>query len=150
MIRTWYSFKGTNTSVIIRNNKILAKLFGTLTEEGGGFLDKLNEIAEGIRSENLAEERANRSRERRRDLYKGTTAATEELTEATEELTDATEESTDATEDQTDAIQFGAVEFQKYTGSLKSALGSLKTLTNLQNKGKAEEERLNEATAELE
>ena len=134
----------------IRNNKILAKLFGTLTEEGGGFLDKLNEIAEGIRSENLAEERANRSRERRRDLYKGNTEATEELTEATDELTDATEESTDATEDQTDAIQFGAVEFQKYTGSLKSALGSLKTLTNLQNKGKAEEERLNEATAELE
>lgn len=134
----------------IKNNKILAKLFGEMTDAGDGFLGKLNDIAEGIRAENLAEERANRSRERRRQAYMGNTEATEELTEATEELTDATEESTDATEDQTEAIEFGAVEFNKYTGSLKRALGSLKTLTNLQNKGKAEEERLNEATAELE
>ena len=134
----------------IKNNKILARLFSDVTDAGGGFLDKLNEIAEGIREENEAEKRANDTRQKMIDRFTKSTDVVEETTDAIEDLTDATEESTDATEDQTDAIQFGAVEFQKYTGSLKKALGSLKTLTNLQNKGKAEEERLNEATAELE
>ena len=53
-------------------------------------------------------------------------------------------------EDQADEIQFGAVEFDKYTKSIKTALSSIKTLTGLQEKGKREEERLNEATGQLE
>jgi hypothetical protein len=134
----------------IRNNKILAKLFGTLTEEGGGFLDKLNEIAEGIRDENEAEKKANDSRQKMIDRFTKAEEVIDETTDTVEDFTDAVDESTDSTEDLTEEIQFGAVEFQKYTGTLKKALGSLKTLTNLQNKGKAEEERLNEATAELE
>ena len=52
-------------------------------------------------------------------------------------------------EDQIDAVQLTAVEFDKYTGALKGALSS-KTLTGLQEKGKREEERLEEATGELE
>ena len=134
----------------IRNNKILAKLFGELTDSGDGFLTKLNEIAEGIRAENLAEERAERSRERRRQQYMNNTDATEELTDATDELTDAIEENTDSVEDQVDEIQFGAVEFNKYTSSIQKALSSIKTLTGLQERGKREQERLDEATADLE
>ena len=134
----------------IKNNKILAKLFDEVTDSGGGFLDKLNEIAEGIRTENKAEERANQSRERRRQLYMKNTEATEDLTDATEDHTDAVEDNTDSVEENVEEIQYGAVEFQKYTGAIQKALSSIKTLTNLQNKGKREEERLNEATAELE
>ena len=134
----------------IRNNKVLAKLFGELTDSGDGFLTKLNEIAEGIRAENLAEERAERSRERRRQQYMNNTDATEELTDATDELTDAIEENTDSVEDQVDEIQFGAVEFNKYTSSIQKALSSIKTLTGLQERGKREQERLDEATADLE
>ena len=46
-------------------------------------------------------------------------------------------------------FKLSAVEFDKYTGALKGALSS-KTLTGLQEKGKREEERLEEATGELE
>ena len=73
-----------------------------------------------------------------------------ELTDATEDLTDVQEDNVDAVEDQADAVQLSAVEFDKYTGALKGALSSLKTLTGLQEKGKREEERLEEATGELE
>ncbi len=59
-------------------------------------------------------------------------------------------ESTEAVEDHTDEIVFGAVEFQKYTGSINKALSSIKTLTGLQERGKREQERLDEATGELE
>ena len=47
-------------------------------------------------------------------------------------------------------VQLSAVEFDKYTGALKGALSSLKTLNGLQEKGKREEERLEQATGELE
>tara|TARA_X000000950_G_scaffold162700_2_gene198918 strand:- start:4024 stop:6198 length:2175 start_codon:yes stop_codon:yes gene_type:complete len=134
----------------IRNNEILAKLFGQLTDSGDGFLTKLNEIAEGIRAENLAEERAERSRERRRQQYMNNTEATEDLTDATEDLTDAIDENTDSVDDQVEEIQFGAVEFNKYTSSIQKALSSIKTLTGLQERGKREQERLDEATADLE
>ena len=134
----------------IRNNKVLAKLFGELTESGDGFLDKLNDIAEGIRAENLAEKRANEVRERRKDAYRQNQKSTEDLTEATEDHTDAVEDNTDSVEDQVEEIQFGAVEFQKYTGAIKSALSSIKTLTGIQERGKREQERLDEATGDLE
>ena len=72
------------------------------------------------------------------------------MTDATEDLTDVQEDNVDAVEDQADAVELSAVEFDKYTGALKGALSSLKTLTGLQEKGKREEERLEEATGELE
>ena len=40
---------------------------------------------------------------------------TENLTDATYDLTDAIEDNTDAVEDQVKEIEFGAVEFNKYT-----------------------------------
>ena len=40
---------------------------------------------------------------------------TEDLTDATDDLTDAIEDNTDSVEDQVEEIQFGAVEFDKYT-----------------------------------
>ena len=60
----------------------------------------------------------------------------------TRKLTDAIEDQTDAVEDQVKEIEFGAVEFNKYTSSIKSALSSIKTLTGLQERGKREEEDL--------
>ena len=83
-------------------------------------------------------------------VYSGNMDKVNELTDATEDLTDVQEDNVDAVEDQADAVQLSAVEFDKYTGALKGALSSLKTLTGLQEKGKREEERLEEATGELE
>ena len=134
----------------IRNNKILAKLFGDVTDAGGGFLDKLNDIANGIREENEETKRANRSREDMIARFTKSETVTNVLADATGDLTDEIEDNTDAVEDQADEIQFGAVEFDKYTKSIKTALSSIKTLTGLQEKGKREEERLEEATGELE
>ena len=69
---------------------------------------------------------------------------------AQEEFTESVEESVDALEDEQVETKLSAVEFNKYTGSIKKALSSIKALTRLQERGKAEEERLNEATGELE
>ena len=134
----------------IRNNKILAKLFGDVTDAGGGFLDKLNDIANGIREENEAEKKANETRQKMIDRFTKSETVTENLADATGDLTSEIEDNTDAVEDQADEIQFGAVEFDKYTKSIKTALSSKKTLTGLQEKGKREEARLEEATGELE
>ena len=133
----------------IRNNKILAKLFGDVTDAGGGFLDKLNDIANGIREENEETKRANRSREDMIARFTKSETVTENLADATGDLTSEIEDNTGAVEDQVDEIQFGAVEFDKYTKSIKSALSSIKTLTGLQEKGKREEERLNKLLANL-
>ena len=134
----------------IKNNKILAKLFNDVTESGGGFLDKLNEIAEGIREENAETKKANDSRQKMIDRYTKSKKVITENNVETRKLTDAIEEQTDAVEDQVSEIQYGAVEFNKYTGSIQKALSSIKTLTGLQEKGKREQEALDDATAELE
>ena len=134
----------------ISNNKILKKLFGELDNAGQGFADRLHEIAEGIRAENEAEKKANRRREERQAQYKNSTEATEDLTDATDDLTDSIEDNTDSVDDQSQELQYGAVEFDKYTKSIKSALSSIKTLTGLQERGKQEQEDLDRATAELE
>ena len=134
----------------ISNNKILKKLFGELDNAGQGFADRLHEIAEGIRAENEAEKKANRRREERQAQYKNSTEATEDLTDATDDLTDSIEDNTDSVDDQSEELQYGAVEFDKYTKSIKSALSSIKTLTGLQERGKQEQEDLDRATAELE
>ena len=134
----------------IKNNKILAKIFNEVSDAQGGFLDKLNEIAEGIREENAETKKANDSRQKMIDRFTKSKKVITENNVETRKLTDAIEEQTDAVEDQVSEIQYGAVEFNKYTGSIQKALSSIKTLTGLQEKGKREEERLNEATAELE
>ena len=110
----------------IRNNKILAKLFGDVTDAGGGFLDKLNDIANGIREENEAEKKANETRQKMIDRFTKSETVTENLADATGDLTSEIEDNTDAVEDQADEIQFGAVEFDKYTKSIKTALSSIK------------------------
>ncbi len=134
----------------IKNNKILSKIFKQLGEDGAGFLDSLNDIANGIRAENEAEKKANRRREERSAQYRKNTEGAEDLSEATEDLTDEIEDNTDSIEDNSDELQYGAVEFDKYTKSIKSALSSIKTLTGIQERGKREQERLDEATGELE
>ena len=134
----------------IKNNKILSKLFNELGEAGGGFLDSLNEIANGIRADNEETKRANESRENMIKRFTKAEEVTTDLTDSTEELTDAVEDSTDSVEDQVEEIQYGAVEFNKYTGAIQKALSSIKTLTGLQERGKREQERLDEATANLE
>ena len=134
----------------IKNNKILAKLFSDVTDGAGGFLDGLNDLANGIREDNAETERANNTRQKMIDRYTKSTTVTEDLTEATEDLTGATEDQTDAIDDQVQELQYGAVEFQKYTGSIQKALSSIKTLTGLQERGKREQERLDEATGDLE
>ena len=134
----------------IKNNKVLSKIFNDLGEAGGGFLDALNDIANGIRENNEETDRANKRRQENIDKYTKSKTVTEDLTEATEDLTGATEDQTDAIDDQVQELQYGAVEFQKYTGSIQKALSSIKTLTGLQERGKREQERLDEATGDLE
>jgi molecular chaperone GrpE (heat shock protein) len=95
----------------IKNNKILSKIFKQLGEDGAGFLDSLNDIANGIRAENEAEKKANRRREERSAQYRKNTEGAEDLTEATEDLTDEIEDNTDSIEDNSDELQYGAVEF---------------------------------------
>ena len=65
-------------------------------------------------------------------------------------LTDTVNDNSDAVEDQADSYEMSALEFNKYTDAMGSALSAIKTLTGLQEKGKREEERLEEATGELE
>ncbi len=134
----------------IRNNKILKAVFGELDDAQAGLLDRMHDFAEGIREQNDETKRANRSREDMIARFTKSETVTDNLADATGDLTSEIEDNTDAVEDQADEIQFGAVEFDKYTKSIKSALSSIKTLTGLQEKGKAEEERLEEATGELE
>lgn len=135
----------------IKNNKILAKLFSDVGDGASGFLDDLNNLANGIRENNKAEKQASDQAKNSIENYKAYSGFIDgTVTPTVKELTEEVEENTDAVEDQADEIQFGAVEFQKYTGSIQKALSSIKTLTGLQERGKREEERLNEATGELE
>ena len=135
----------------IKSSEILAKVFGFLGDESDGLLDKLNDYANGIRDSNdeqkKQEEQAKnmtRSFSLMEDIMSG------KVIPAQEDFTDVVEESVDALEDEQVETKLSAVEFDKYTGSIKKALSSIKSLTRIQERGKAEEERLNEATGELE
>ena len=141
----------------IQSSEILSGIFNKLGGETAGLMDKIHDYAESIRDANDAEkaqakqmENLNNSYSMMQDVYSGNMDSVNELAETTEDLTDVQEDNVDAVEDQIDAVQLSAVEFDKYTGALKGALSSLKTLTGLQEKGKREEERLEEATGELE
>jgi hypothetical protein len=135
----------------IANNKILAKIFGEVDEAGIGFADRLNEIAEEIRDTNKAEkDHIEQSKNMTSSYYLYQDIISGKVIPAQKELTEEIEDSTDAVEDQADEIVYGAVEFQKYTGAINKALSSIKTLTGLQERGKREQERLDEATGDLE
>ena len=141
----------------IQSSEILSGIFNKLGGETAGLMDKIHDYAESIRDANDAEKKKASQMENLAHnhkimdaVYAGNMDAVNELTGATEDLTDVQEDNVDAVEDQIDAVQLSAVEFDKYTGALKGALSSLKTLTGLQEKGKREEERLEEATGELE
>ena len=135
---------------MISNSKILSAIFGELDKAQGGLFDAVNNYAESIRESNAEEKRAIRSREDMINKYTKTATVLNKTQMAQFRFTQEMRESTEAVEEHTDEIVFGAVEFQKYTGSINKALSSIKTLTGLQERGKREEERLNEATAELE
>ena len=141
----------------IQSSEILSGIFKKLGGETAGLMDKIHDYAESIRDANDAEKAQASQMENlasnykiMENVYSGNMDAVNELTDTTEDLTDVQEDNVDAVEDQIDAVQLSAVEFDKYTGALKGALSSLKTLTGLQEKGKREEERLEEATGELE
>ena len=141
----------------IQSSEILSSIFNKLGGETAGLMDKIHDYAESIRDANDAEKAQAKQMENlasnykiMENVYSGNMDAVNELTDTTEDLTDVQEDNVDAVEDQIDAVQLSAVEFDKYTGALKGALSSLKTLTGLQEKGKREEERLEEATGELE
>jgi hypothetical protein len=141
----------------IQSSDILSAIFNKLGGETEGLMDKIHNYAESIRDANDAEKaqasqmkNLNNSYSMMQDVYAGNMDSVNELEDATEDLTDTQEDNVDAVEDQIDAVSLSAVEFDKYTGALKGALSSLKTLTGLQEKGKREEERLEEATGELE
>ena len=135
----------------ISNNKILAKVFGEVDQASIGFADRLNEIAEGIRDSNKAEKDHIETSKNMTNSYKVyQDIISGKVIPVQKELTDEIEDSTDAVEDQADEIVYGAVEFQKYTGAINKALSSIKTLTGLQERGKREQERLDEATGDLE
>jgi len=141
----------------IQSSEILSSIFNKLGGETEGLMDKIHDYAESIREANDEEKRLNKRREENIAKYQKTSQVVDEmtvevigLTDATEDATDSVEDNTDAVEDQADAVGLSAVEFDKYTGALKGALSSLKTLNGLQEKGKREEERLEEATADLE
>ncbi len=141
----------------IKSSDILSSIFDKLGGGADGLSKHINDYAESIRDANKAE-KAQASQMKNlatnyglmEAVYSGNMDKVNELTGATEDLTDSQEDNVDAVEDQIDAVQLSAVEFDKYTGALKGALSSLKTLTGLQEKGKREEERLEEATGELE
>ena len=141
----------------IQSSEILSSIFNKLGGETEGLMDKIHDYAESIRDSNDAEKaKASQMKnlasnyEVMEAVYSGNMDKVNELTEATEDLTDSQEDNVDAVEDQIDAVELSAVEFDKYTGAMKGALSSLKTLSGLQEKGKREEERLEEATGELE
>ena len=71
----------------IRNNKILAKLFGELDDAGAGLLDRMHDFAEGIREQNEETKRANRSREDMIARFTKSEEVTEDLADATGDLT---------------------------------------------------------------
>jgi len=135
---------------MISNSKILSAIFGELDKAQGGLMDAVNNYAESIREANAEEKRALRSREDMIKKYTKTEVVLNKTQMAQFRFTQEMRESTEAVEDHTDEIVFGAVEFQKYTGSINKALSSIKTLTGLQERGKREQERLDEATGELE
>jgi len=135
---------------MISNSKILSAIFGELDKAQGGLMDAVNNYAESIRESNAEEKRAVRSREDMIKKYTKTETVLNKTQMAQFRFTQEMRESTEAVEDHTDEIVYGAVEFQKYTGSINKALSSIKTLTGLQERGKREQERLDEATGELE
>jgi len=135
---------------MIANSKILAFVLGDLEETQYGLIDAVGDYADKIREQNAEEKRAIRSREDMIKKYTKTEVVLNKTQMAQFRFTQEMRESTEAVEDHTDEIVFGAVEFQKYTGSINKALSSIKTLTGLQERGKREQERLDEATGELE
>ena len=141
----------------IQSSEILSAIFNKLGGETEGLMDKIHNYAESIREGNEAEKQAIRRRQENIDKYKGQGQVVDEvtgevigLTDATEDLTDEQEDNTDAVEEQAETYEMSALEFNKYTDAMGSALSAIKTLTGLQEKGKREEERLEEATGELE
>ena len=135
----------------IKNSEILGKVFGFLSDQQDGLLDKLNDYANGIRESNSEQKKQKEQAENMTNSYKlMEDIMSGKVIPAQEEFTESVEESVDALEDEQVETKLSAVEFNKYTGSIKKALSSIKALTRLQERGKAEEERLNEATGELE
>ena len=141
----------------IKSSDILSAIFKKLGGETEGLMDKIHNYAESIREGNEAEKQAIRRRQENIDKYKGQGQVVDEvtgevigLTDATEDLTDEQEDNTDAVEEQAETYEMSALEFNKYTDAMGSALSAIKTLTGLQEKGKREEERLEQATGELE
>jgi methyl-accepting chemotaxis protein len=141
----------------IKSSDILMAIFEKLGGETEGLMDKIHNYAESIREANDEEKRLNKRREESQQKYKSTGEAVDETADSINNLTNTTEDSTDAIEDNTDAVgeqaetyEMSALEFNKYTDAMGSALSAIKTLSGLQEKGKREEERLEEATGELE
>ena len=141
----------------IKSSEILSAIFNKLGGETEGLMDKIHNYAESIRDVNEEEKRLNKRRDESQQKYKSTGEAVDEtadsidnLTDSTSDLTDEVENNTDSLDDQVDSIELSALEYDKYTGAIKGALSSIKTLTGLQEKGKREEERLEQATGELE
>ena len=141
----------------IQSSEILSAIFNKLGGETEGLMDKIHNYAEEIRASNDAEkakskamENLNNSYSMMQDVYAGNMDAVNELTTAEEDLTDVQEDNVDAVEDQADTYEEAEFEIDKYTSALSSALGALKSLTGLQEKGKREQERLDQATGDLE
>ena len=135
---------------MIANSKILAFVLGDLEETQYGLIDAVGDYADKIREQNAEEKKAIRSREDMIKKYSKTEVVLNKTQMAQFRFTQEMRESTKAVEDHAEEIVFGAVEFQKYTGSINKALSSIKSLTSLQERGKREQERLDEATGELE
>ena len=141
----------------IQSSEILSAIFNKLGGETEGLMDKIHNYAESIRDANDAEkaqeeqmDNLNDSYSLMQNVYSGNRDAVNELTGATEDLTDEQEDNTDAVEEQAETYEMSALEFNKYTDAMGSALSAINTLTGLQEKGKREEERLEQATGELE
>ena len=141
----------------IKSSEILSAIFNKLGGETEGLMDKIHNYAESIREVNDEEKRLNKRRDESQEKYKSqgeavddTADSVDNLTDITKDSTDAIEDNTDALDDQEDSLELSALEFDKYTGAIQSALSAMKTLTGIQEKGKREEERLEEATSELE
>ena len=141
----------------IQSSEILSAIFNKLGGETEGLMDKIHNYAESIRDANDAEKAQAKQMDNlssnykiMENVYAGNMDAVNELTGATEDLSDSQEDNVDVVEEQVEAIELSALEFDKYTGAIKGALSSIKTLTGLQEKGKREEERLEQATGELE
>ena len=141
----------------IQSSEILSAIFNKLGGETEGLMDKIHNYAESIREANDEEKRANKRREENIAKYQKTSQVVDEmtgevigLTDATQDATDSVQDNSDAVEDQSDTYEEAEFEIDKYTSALSSALGAMKALTGLQEKGKREQERLDEATGALE